>query len=598
MPQTLNWKELSPQWKGEDFDTSKSYSYLSLQPRIQQAYKQLLKADAGAILIVKGGDTRAHWQTVKDFYSENLEKPAIKNYYQISTLDVPDSNVSNSAKIKVNLLLSEKNLANNSILLENLNAHSLFGSYYFSQNTNKLYINSGIIHQLHGSILAVSAQQLVQNPTLWKRLKLTLESQRAVWEADDAEKDIYLDIPPMPLDFKLIILGDIEQLTEFIELEPEIYQQAYYSEFHNDIAMQDKQAHERWAIFVSSIAKSYGFAGIDNEAINYLYQYYVRLSENIARISLQPDNLQHIFATLKNNYPELSNLVSEVGSKRRVNKMMLTDYFTEKNWQVDHMQKLSEEDILQEHVLIDTTGMKIAQINGLSVVEYDGVPISYGEPSRISCTVQLGEGEINDIERKNELAGNIHAKATMLVEACLANILELPSQLPFSASIAFEQSYSDIDGDSASLALFSVLVSALAKVELNQGIAVTGAIDQFGRLQSVGGINLKIEGFFNLCRQRGLTGKQGVIIPESLASHLSLSEEVVEAVKQSKFSIWAVKDVFEALPIMTGREWDNQNSETEKSGIKQLILERLDIVSELSSESIFCRFLKLFSSQK
>ncbi len=164
------------------------------------------------------------------------------------------------------------------------------------------------------------------------------------------------------------------------------------------------------------------------------------------------------------------------------------------------------------------------------MIEYPGTPVCFGEPSRISCLVQFGDGEVVDVERKNELAGNLHGKGMMISEACLASILELPSQLPFSASLVFEQSYGEIDGDSASLAIFSVLVSALSDLPLPQNIAITGTIDQFGLVHAVGGVNDKIEGFFTICQRRGLTGKQGVVIPATTIQQLSLSDEVVEAV--------------------------------------------------------------------
>ncbi|EFX90755.1 hypothetical protein HMPREF0027_2186, partial [Actinobacillus ureae ATCC 25976] len=211
--------------------------------------------------------------------------------------------------------------------------------------------------------------------------------------------------------------------------------------------------------------------------------------------------------------------------------------------------KYTTQDILTQQLYIETEDEEIGQINGLSVIEFDGIPHSFGEPLRISCNVQHGDGEITDIERKVELGGNIHSKGIIIAQSCLANLLEFPTQLPFSASLAFEQSYGEVDGDSSSLAIFCVLISALSKLALPQSIAVTGSIDQFGNVLSVGGVNQKIEGFFNICQARGLTEKQGVIIPATCISHLSLKTEVIDAVKAGQFKIWAVGNVFEAIQI-------------------------------------------------
>ena len=228
---------------------------------------------------------------------------------------------------------------------------------------------------------------------------------------------------------------------------------------------------------------------------------------------------------------------------------------------------------MNNQVYIETDDEEIGQINGLSVIEFEGVPYAFGEPLRISCNVQYGDGEITDIERKVELGGNIHSKGILIAQSCLANLLELPTQLPFSASLAFEQSYGEVDGDSSSLAIFCVLVSSLAKVALPQSIAVTGSIDQFGNVLSVGGVNYKIEGFFNLCAARGLTGKQGVVIPASCISHLSLKPEVIEAVKAGQFQIWAVESVFEAVEILLKNAFyaEDRREKSDKPALFDLI---------------------------
>lgn len=224
------------------------------------------------------------------------------------------------------------------------------------------------------------------------------------------------------------------------------------------------------------------------------------------------------------------------------------------------------ESVLRDHrdrqLLIATHGAVVGQINGLSVVETIGTSYEYGEPVRITATARAGgEGDVIDIERKAELAGQIHAKAMMIINGFLTKEFGAEQPLPVSASLVFEQSYSEVDGDSASLTGLCAVISALAQVPIRQDLAVTGAVDQFGDVQAVGGVNEKIEGFFRVCKLHGLTGTQGVIIPSSCVNQLVLRPAVVKAVEQGKFHIFTVSHVTEAVKLLTTLDWGNIESE-------------------------------------
>ena len=186
-------------------------------------------------------------------------------------------------------------------------------------------------------------------------------------------------------------------------------------------------------------------------------------------------------------------------------------------------------------------------------IDVSGHPLSYGEPARISCVIHFGDGDISDVERKAELGGNLHAKGMMIMQAFVSSALQLDEPLPYSASVVFEQSYCEVDGDSATLAELCSFVSALSEYPINQQIAVTGAVDQFGRVQAVGGLNEKIEGFYRVCKHQGFTGKQGVILPKTNLKHLALHKDVVESIKNDEFHIWSVETVDEAIPIIMGK---------------------------------------------
>jgi Lon-like ATP-dependent protease len=226
---------------------------------------------------------------------------------------------------------------------------------------------------------------------------------------------------------------------------------------------------------------------------------------------------------------------------------------SDKFYRESYLPKRALDDILEGQVIIETKGEQVGQVNGLTVIDIPGHPISYGEPARISCVIHFGDGDISDVERKAELGGNLHAKGMMIMQALVSTALDLDEPLPYSASIVFEQSYSEVDGDSASLAEFCSLVSALSDTPINQQLAVTGAVDQFGRVQAVGGLNEKIEGFFHVCEHQGLTGHQGVILPKSNLKHLSLNSDVINSIRSGDFHIWSVENVDEAVELITGK---------------------------------------------
>jgi Lon-like ATP-dependent protease len=185
--------------------------------------------------------------------------------------------------------------------------------------------------------------------------------------------------------------------------------------------------------------------------------------------------------------------------------------------------------------------------------------------------VHLGDGEFTDVERKAELGGNLHAKGMMIMQAFLISELELDQPLPFSASIVFEQSYGEVDGDSASLAELCALISALSSQPITQQIAVTGSVDQFGNVQPIGGVNEKIEGFFEVCQRRGLTGKQGIIMPATNVRHLCLRQDVVDAVREGQFHLWAVDSAAEALPLLTGYPYSDEQQPNLLAAIQERI---------------------------
>ncbi len=301
----------------------------------------------------------------------------------------------------------------------------------------------------------------------------------------------------------------------------------------------------------------------DHEALKILLKTGARHAEDQTRVPLCPIWHQSLLCEAA---------IESQGQK--ITAQHLTDSLKAREYRESYLPERAIEDIHYGQVVINCQGEEIGQVNGLTVVEVPGHPSAYGEPARISCVVHFGDGDISDVERKVDLGGNLHAKGMMIMQAFVSAALDLDQPLPYSASIVFEQSYCEVDGDSASLAELCSLVSALAIQPINQQIAVTGAVDQFGRVQAVGGINEKIEGFYKVCAFRGLTGHQGVILPKTNQSNLCLNDEVIEAIKTGKFHLWTVESVDEALPLLTGKAFRGEEDDSETLLAK--IAQRID----------------------
>lgn len=514
----LSWQQLSA-----DYSFSETYqpvNFFDFQTDCKQAFQQIQNAPFGSLLVVKSEILPEYLSEIED-YSNQINLPFI--------------------------LKTEYNKA------------SLFGQVLFIPEQNKIEKVKGVIQQADQHTLILTINSLLSDISLWDKLKQALLFGEYQPYCANPVPQI---LAPIKSQFKLILLGSRDEIATLFNYDDTLYQFAQYTEIDTYLTLE-QQNIQQWINYIQTSANKWTNKTFDKENLTQLLHAYVRESERQDLISICPTLLRKhligIQGILKNPTP--CNGVSS--------------YFSYLENQSAKLNQFTLQDILKQQIYIETDEEEIGQINGLSVVEFDGVPYAFGEPLRISCNVQYGDGEIVDIERKVELGGNLHSKGILLAQSCLADLLELPVQLPFSATVAFEQSYGDIDGDSSSLAIFCVLVSALAKLPLPQGIAVTGAIDQFGNVLSVGGVNQKIEGFFNLCQARGLTGKQGVIIPQACILHLSLKPELVEAVKQGQFSIWAMSNVFEATELLLNTPF-YQEEQSDKPALFDLIHQQIE----------------------
>ena len=444
------------------------------------------------------------------------------------------------------------------VIADWVEAEQLFGC--LRQFNQEITLQPGLVHQANGGVLLISLRPLLAQPLLWMRLKTMVNQRRFDWVSFDESRPLPVSVPSMPLDLKVVLIGERDSLAEFQEMEPELAAQAIYSEYEETLQVADSDTLRAWRQWVEQTAYAAQLPTPATDAWSTLIREAVRFTGDQETLPLCP-------LWLSRQLREVAALTAD----DTFDNDALTSMLAQREWREGFLAERMQDEILLEQILIETEGERIGQVNALSVIEFPGHPRAFGEPSRISCVVHIGDGEFNDIERKAELGGNIHAKGMMIMQAFLMSELDLEQQIPFSASLTFEQSYSEVDGDSASMAELCALISALAEVPINQRLAITGSVDQFGRCQPVGGLNEKIEGFFAICQQRELTGEQGVIIPSANVRHLCLRQELLDAIEAKQFSIWAVDDVIDALPLLMGLAWDAEG----QTNLKQIILERI-----------------------
>ncbi len=438
----------------------------------------------------------------------------------------------------------------------------LFGQVY--THHQHVQLQPGIIHQVNGGFLIMSLRSLLAQPLMWLRLKQMVCAQRFDWLAHTEQHPLPFPVDSMPLDLRVIVVGDRLSLDEFMLSEPELSEEALYGEYEFDCQLEETEQLTVWCQFVNGLLKQNQLPPLSADGWYELLRQGMRFQEDKRTLPLDLTWLTTLLRDAATLLPA-DTITAEALRKIKDNR----------SWRHGYLADRGLDEILQGQVYIQTQGSAVGQINGLSVLQYPGHPEAIGEPSRITCVAHIGDGEFVDVERKSELGGNIHAKGMMIMQAYLIAELKLEQPFPFSTSVVFEQSYGEVDGDSASLAELCALISALSWQPVDQQIAVTGSVDQFGFVQAIGGVNEKIEGFFRLCQARGLTGKQGVIIPASNERHLVLSDDVVEAVRQGEFHIWTAGHVSQAASHLMNMPYYEEEGNPSGEHLLAIIQDRI-----------------------
>ncbi|MBL1377275.1 Lon protease family protein [Zobellella iuensis] len=489
-----------------------------------------------------------------------------------------------SHPILINLMVHRHDSTIPIVYARQFSPEQLFGAIHFQTEQGSVFshhhlLEPGLIHQANGGYLIVPIEELLDQPNLWFRLKNALVTRRVEWSRPAEMAAFYFQPEPPPLDIHLILVGDRMAVAELYMLDRELDTLAF---LRADIipewdAQQDLPSYIG---FLAHLRRKHELRDMDGGAMLRLCRYGSRLTEHQHRLSLVEAQLLALM--------QLADVIAKREQSELITEAHMVLAQQEQDYRLSFLVEHSDLGVRDGQFLLQTQGREIGQINGLSVIQIVGHPYDFGEPVRLTATVHLGDGDIADIERKAELAGHIHAKAMMIIHGYLANLFGAEHPSPLSANLVFEQSYHEIDGDSASLAGLCALLSALAREPIYQHFAITGAVDQFGNVQPVGGVNEKIEGFFRLCQIQGLSGEQGVLIPASNRLQLNLSDEVCAAIAAGRFHIYPVAHVEQAIELLTGcPAGDVDRPETLFGRIR----ERLDELNGHSVESGFLRRL-------
>lgn len=423
--------------------------------------------------------------------------------------------------------------------------------------TDFTQIKAGALQLANGGYLILDASKLLIQPYAWEGLKRVLLTSsiriESLAQMLSLVSTVSLEPEPIPLDIKVVLLGDRLLYYMLHELDPDFAELFKVAADFDMTLERSPQADRLYARLIATLARKERLRPLDRGAVAAIIQFSMRQVEDTRKLSMHVRSIADLIQ-------QADFLAGEAGEEivTAAQVQQARDAEIARNSRSrDHLY----ESIRRGEVMIDCEGSVIGQVNGMTVIELGN--FSYGAPTRITATTRLGEGEMVDIERESELGGPIHSKGVFILTSFLGARYSRNVPLSLAASLTFEQSYNGVEGDSASLAELCALLSSLADIPLTQSLGVTGSVNQLGRVQAVGGVNDKIEGFFDICGQRGLNGRQGAIIPAANVEHLMLRDDVIEAARTGQFSIYAVASVNEAIELLTGMS----AGETDDQGI-------------------------------
>lgn len=441
-------------------------------------------------------------------------------------------------------------------------------------------IKAGALHRANGGFLLLDARKVLTEPYAYEALKRAMDSGKIRIESLGRQlsliSTVSLEPEPIPLDVKVGLFGNrliYYLLTQFDPDFADLFK--VEADFHEEMD-RDEDNQQLYARLIATMVHEAGLQPFDRGAVARVIEHSARMVGDSEKLSTKGENVDDLLREANHWAKENGNSVVTGEDVQRAIDAQI--------YRADRLRERMQEAILRDTVLIDTEGEEIGQVNGLSIIPLGD--FMFGRPTRITARTRMGKGEVVDIEREVELGGPIHSKGVLILAGFLGARYAEEKPLSLCASLVFEQSYSQVEGDSASSAELYALLSSLAEVPIKQTLAVTGSVNQRGQIQAIGGVNQKVEGFFDICQERGLTGDQGVIIPESNVKNLMLRREVVDAVEAGSFHIYPVETVDEGIEILTGVPAGERDEEGNypQGTINYKVAQRLAELAEKRSE--------------
>jgi lon-related putative ATP-dependent protease len=505
-------------------------------------------------------------------YLEAVQADVIENPKDFAESDQPSlpailegggrpDNASTLRRFKVNVLVDHADTVGAPIVSEdNPTYDNLIGRIEHLAQLGALVtdftlIKGGALHRAHGGYLMLEAHKLLRNQYSWEGLKRALQSRRlrieSLGQALSLVSSVTLEPEPLPLKVQVILIGDPQLYYLLCQLDPDFEELFKVGADFEDRMDRTDENLERYTRLIAKLVREKGFPPLDGSALARMIEHSARLAGDRRKLTLQ-------IATMVDLLREASYLARQDG-KQVVTARHVDRAIEGRIYRADRMRDRFHEEIHRGRIMIDTDRAVIGQVNGVSVISLG--KFAFGHPSRITARVRLGQGNVLDIEREVELGGRIHSKGVLILGAYLGARYAPEEPLSLSASLVFEQTYAGVEGDSASLAELIALISAISEVPIRQSYAVTGSVNQHGQVQAVGGVTEKVEGFFDICRGRGLTGNEGVVIPATNVENLVLRRDVREAIAQGDFHIYPVERVDQAIELLTERPAGERDAE-------------------------------------
>lgn len=490
--------------------------------------------------------------TTKSYAQEGMEKIDGEDEDLVDTRIIGNkNNINPFIKYKVNLFINNEKTQGLPVIIESKpNYYNLFGKIEYKNNmmnmmTDFTMVKSGSIHKANGGYLILQAKDLLMDQHAWVALKKALK-YREIGVENIGEQSRYvptvtLNPELIPLDVKVIVIGSYSYY-QLLSMD-EDFKKLFKVNVDFDIEMDRNEENiKQYVGFVKSVCQNENLKHFNTKALAKVIELGSRLAGNQNKLSTRFNVVSEIIYE--------SSALAQTDGSDFVNAYHVDKAIKDRKYRSNMLEEKLQEQILQEKVLIDTEGAVVGQVNGLAVMGSSGY--SFGLPSRITARTYMGHEGVINIERETDMSGNIHSKGVLTLNGYLGGKLAQEKPLGLTAQVTFEQLYGGVEGDSASSAELYAILSSLSGVPIKQSFAVTGSVNQMGEIQPIGGVNEKIEGFFDICKLKGLSGDQGVVIPVSNVADLMLKDEVLNAAKENLFHIYAVKSIEEGLEILSG----------------------------------------------